>query len=275
MTRANEAQIEFWNGRAAEKWVAEQQAMDAMLAPVTAALTARARVRRGERVLDIGCGTGATCVIWLAEGAEVTGVDVSAPMLAVAAARTAGKAELVEADASAWVGDAPFDLAVSRFGVMFFDAPESAFTRIAANLRPGGRLVFVCWRAVAHNPWVSTPMGAIRDLLPETPVPDPSAPGPFSLADRGRLAGILESAGFTSVAIDPLDVALGVASEGGAGAAVRFLLELGPAARALAEVDETTRARAAARLLAALLPFERDGRVTLGGAIWVVEAVRP
>lgn len=272
MIESNQTQIDYWNGRAGEKWAALQVNLDRMLSPVTAELTARAGTVSGQRVLDIGCGTGETCAIWVAGGAEVTGVDISAPMLAVAAHRTGGKVTLVEADASVWRGDAPFDLAVSRFGVMFFDAPAAAFATLAANLRPGGRLLFACWRPAAENQWVSTPMAAIRDLLPEAPPPVPHAPGPFALADSDRLCEILQQAGFTEIAIHPFDFSVCLSSEGGVEAAVRFAMEIGPAGRALAEASKEARGVAAERLKVALAPHDREGLVTLGGAIWLVQA---
>jgi SAM-dependent methyltransferase len=274
MSATNQTQIDYWNGRAGEKWAALQVSLDVMLAPATALLKARAGAVSGLRVLDVGCGTGQTCAMWLEGGAEVTGVDVSAPMLAVAAKRTEGKATLVEADASAWKGDALFDMVVSRFGVMFFDAPDVAFANIAANLRPGGRLVFACWRAAAENAWVTTPMGAVRDLLPAAPPPVPHAPGPFGLADGERLRGILQQAGFVEVSVQPFDFPVCLASDGGVDVAVRFAMQIGPSATALAEANDETRARAIERLHVALTPHNRDGVVTLGGAIWLVEAVR-
>ena len=275
MSRANDAQVEYWNGRAGEKWAALQVGLDRMFSRATSELKARAGSVAGRRVLDIGCGTGETCSIWLEGGAEVTGVDVSAPMLAVAADRTHGKATLVLADASAWIGDAPFDLAVSRFGVMFFDDPDAAFATIAANLRPGGRLLFACWRAMADNAWAATPLGAIRDLLPEAPPPAPHAPGPFGLADKDRLRGILERARFADVAIHPFDFPICLASEGGVEAALPFVMQTGPSGAALAGAGKEVRAVAADRLREVLAPHDAEGRVTLGGAIWLVEAVRP
>ncbi len=275
MSVSNQAQIEYWNGRAGEKWVALQRSLDVMLAPATAELQARAGPLHGQRVLDIGCGTGETCTLWLDGGAEVTGVDVSAPMLAVAADRTAGKIKLIEADASVWAGDAPFDLAVSRFGVMFFADPEAAFANIAANVRPGGRLLFTCWRAVAENQWVSTPMAAIRDLLPDAPPPEPHAPGPFALADSVRLGGILERAGFAQVAIKPFDFDVCLARTGGLEEAVRFAMQIGPSGAALAGADQGVLTAAAERLTVALAPHDRHGLVTLGGALWLVEATTP
>ena len=186
-TDTNRAQIDYWNGRAGAKWSARQAELDAMLAPVTAELKARVGSVAGLRVLDIGCGTGETCSIWLAGGAQVTGVDVSAPMLSSAAQRLQGQVKLVLADASVWRGEAPFDLAVSRFGVMFFADPDAAFANIASNLRPGGRLVFACWRALRENEWAAKPLNAIRELLPPAPAPAPNAPGTFAFADGDRL----------------------------------------------------------------------------------------
>lgn len=281
MSGSNKAQIDLWKGRVGDKWAAMQVSLDAMLSHATAELKARAGSVSGQRVLDIGCGTGETCTIWLDGGAEVTGVDVSTPMLAVAAARTNGKATLVEADASVWRGDPPFDLAVSQFGLMFFDAPDVAFSNIAANIRPGGRVLFTCWRASAENQWVTAPMGAIRDLLPTTPLPAPNAPpatpgpGPFALADRDRLSGILERAGFTDVTINPFDFPVCLATEGGVEAALYMVMQIGPSGAALAEASDEARALAPERLRAALAPHDRDGLVTLGGAIWIAEAVRP
>ena len=274
MSTSNKAQIDLWNGRVGEKWAAMQVSLDAMLSHATAELKARAGSVAGQRVLDIGCGNGETCAIWLHGGAEVTGVDVSAAMLAVAASRTHGKATLVQADASVWMDDSPFDLAVSQFGLMFFADPDAAFATIARNVRPGGRLLFTCWRAAAENSWTTTPMGAIRDLLPASPPPVPHAPGPFALADRDRLRGIVERAGFSDVAIDPFDFPVCLSSDGGVEAAVRFAMQIGPSGSALAEASKEARAAAADRLRVALARHDQDGLVTLGGAIWIVEAVR-
>jgi SAM-dependent methyltransferase len=244
-----------------------------MLAHATVELKARAGSIKGQRVLDIGCGAGETCAIWLAGGADVTGVDVSAPMLAVAAGRTQGQARLLQTDASTWRSDVPFDLAVSQLGLMFFANPDEAFTSIAANLRPGGRLLFTCWRAESENPWVTIPMDAIRSLLPEVPPPVPHAPGPFALADSARLRGILERAGFADITTSPFDFPVCLATDSGVEAAVRLAMQIGPSASALTDASRETRALAAERLAAVLAPHNKNGRVTLGGALWMVEAV--
>lgn len=185
-TEPSQSQVELWNGRVGEKWVALDRHVETMLKHVTTKLHSRVGSVAGQRVLDIGCGTGETCLIWLEGGAEVTGVDISRPMLAVAANRTTGKVKLIEADASSWTGDTPFDVAVSRFGVMFFADPDAAFANTAANPHGGGRLVFVCWRPAAENQWVTVPMDAIRDLLPELP-PNATRTGPVRIVGQGAV----------------------------------------------------------------------------------------
>ena len=271
---SNQSQIELWNGRVGAKWAALQESLDAMLAGATAEMASRAGPIAALRVLDIGCGNGVTCTVWLKAGAQVTGVDVSEPMLAVARARTEGRANLVAADAAVWQGAVPFDLAVSQFGVMFFADPDLAFANIAANLRPGGRLLFICWRSMQENQWATLPMDAIRDLLPGSPAPDPHSPGPFALGDKSRLHGILERAGFSAIQISPFDFPVCLASSGGVGQATRFVLQIGPASAALGELDKAARAVAQQRFSAALAAHDCNGCVTLGGAAWIVEAQR-
>lgn len=271
----NQAMIDYWNGIAGEKWTRLQSTLDQMLVPPAEILQAQAGELAGQRVLDIGCGTGGTCLRWLAAGAEVTGVDISAPMLALARERTAGKALLIEADAARWQSESPFDLAVSRFGVMFFDDPAAAFANIRTNLRPGGRLLFVCWRQLNDNLWASIPLAAVRDLMPPGPEPDPYAPGPFALADKERLHTLLSQAGFTDIRIAPRDYQACMAPQGGVEEAVRFSLQLGPAGAALAQADEQTKTVAAERLHTALAPYDQSGEVLLPAAVWLVEARRP
>lgn len=272
---SNEAQVEYWNGRAGEKWRAMQDDLDAMLSPVTAALMERVGDVEGQGVLDIGCGTGQTCVLLLDKGAEVTGVDVSSPMLALAKERTGGRAALHLADASAWQGEQPFDLAFSRFGVMFFDDPASALANIAGNLKPGARMLFACWRVPRANEWVSRPMALLKSLMPDLPPSDPTAPGPFAFADPERLTGLLEDAGFEGILLEPFDFGVTLSRSGGAVEAARFAVQIGPAAAALAEASEEVRAQGVALLEEDFASaVEADGAVRLGGAIWLVEAVR-
>jgi SAM-dependent methyltransferase len=97
-----------------------------------------------------------------------------------------------------------FDVAISRFGVMFFSDPTAAFANIARGLRPGGRIAFVCWQPLANNEWITMLASAAAQHIPLPPPDEPGSPGPFSLGDRQHLAAVLDAAGLVDVAIQPV-----------------------------------------------------------------------
>ncbi|HEY8142678.1 MAG TPA: class I SAM-dependent methyltransferase, partial [Kofleriaceae bacterium] len=202
-------QQEYWNGQAAERWISDRERMDRSLESISTVVIERAAPRAGERVLDVGCGCGTTSLVIagrVAPGGSVVGEDISAPMIETARGRAGGApVEFLVADAATHRFGSPFDLLFSRFGVMFFAEPVAAFTNLRAQLAPGGRMAFVCWRSLRDNPWAFAPLAAARDLLPPMEPPDPHAPGPFAFADSDRLRGILTEAGFRDVAIDAHD----------------------------------------------------------------------
>jgi SAM-dependent methyltransferase len=195
-------------------------------------------------------------------------------MLGVASerARAAGldNIRFVLADAATEdVGRATFDLAFSRFGVMFFDDPLRAFENVRRALRAAGRIVFVCWRDLAANPWFAVPAAAIRPYVPPQPTPDPHAPGPLAFADAARVRGILEGAGFEAVRTEARDANVALGSHA---AALDLLSHIGPASRLLAGLDEHVRAQALLALGDVLREHERDGEVAIMGGVWVVSA---
>jgi len=132
----NEEQIEYWNADAAARWVESQELLDRQLAPITSALLESAAITPGEAVLDVGCGCGETSVLAaqrVGSGGKTLGVDISQPMLARAAERAAAEgltwSSFEEGDAQTHAfPEAAFDLALSRFGVMFFEDTAAAFT---------------------------------------------------------------------------------------------------------------------------------------------------
>jgi SAM-dependent methyltransferase len=206
---ANAAERERWNnGRWAAIWPKRERLTD----EVTARLLDEAALGAGERVLDIGCGGGRAAIAAAGivgdEGA-VTGADVSRPLLALAEQRAqaagAGNVRFQLLDMqTAPVPGAPFDVAISQFGVMFFDEPVQAFRNIRAQLRPGGRIAFACWQSSRQNPWLFT--AALREIFPPPPEPAPgkAATGPFALADPVYTTQLLEQAGFRDVRRTPL-----------------------------------------------------------------------
>lgn len=272
-------QREYWNSQVGEEWARQADLMDRMLQPLTQPAIALLDLKPGERVLDIGCGAGATTLAaarQIGDGIAV-GVDISKPLLELARERAnaqGANAHFVEADVSAApLRDAPFDAAFSRFGVMFFDDSTAAFAKIRAALNPGGRIVFICWRTFAENGWSYAPLAALKPMLKAPIAPaDPNAPGPFQLQDRDKVRSILAASGWRDVSITPWDGDVLVAGGGDADAAAAFLLRIGPCARAISE--QNLDAAKAKQLLADFLrQHETPVGVPLAAACWIVRAV--
>ncbi len=276
----NAEEAAYWNESAGPRWASLYERVDTAFAPITAALLERARPQAGEAALDVGCGCGAT-VFALAERlgprGRVTGVDISKPMLALAAGRSGdhqrSNVDFVCADASTYVFDEDaFDVAVSRFGVMFFDEPVQAFANIRRSLRPDGRLTFACWRRLADNPWFHLPLDAVKPHVPAQPKRDPDAPGPFAFANADRVREILTDARFVDVELEAFDTALPL---GSCAAAVDFVTQIGPVSR-LVDAAATAREREAVASAIAVAFREHDSPagVSLGAGVWIVRARR-
>lgn len=277
---ANADQIAYWNNAAGETWAALQDRLDRQIEPLGRRAMDAGAPKGGERVLDIGCGCGQTSLELaqrVAPAGQVLGVDISEPMLEVARRRggEAGATNVSFLAADAQTQAFPpggFDLAFSRFGVMFFDDPAAAFGNIAAALAPGGRLAFVCWRPMLENPWMSVPMFAALPLLPPMPPPaDPTAPGPFAFADPERLRGILASAGFVDIAIAPHDQQIG---GNDLEQTVAMSLRVGPLGAVLRENPELKDGVVGA-IREALTQYVTPQGVMLASATWIVTAKRP
>ena len=274
----NPDQAAYWNGPAGQHWTDRQPMQDILLAPVSQVLLDRAAARPGERILDVGCGCGATTIAFaerVAPDGFVLGVDISAPMLARGRqlAPQGLPLDFVLADATVHPFDpAGFDLLVSRFGVMFFADPAISFANLRAALRPSGRVAFACWREPRHNPWMMTPLQAVYRHVPKMPRPEPDDPGPFSFASEDRVHRILKLAGFSGIAMEPCDLSLDIAIGRGLEAAVEGALEIGPASRALEGASVELRAAAKDSIREVLVPFVRGESVQLPASIWIVTA---
>ncbi len=274
----NEAEVTYWNSAGGRRWVERQQSQDIVLGPILQATLERAQVQLGERVVDIGCGTGASSIA-LAERAgpsgQVLGVDVSAPMLARAAERLPPGApvKFVRADATTHQFEpAAFDLLFSRFGVMFFAEPVRAFANLRTALKPGRRLAFACWRKFDENSWLQVPLRAALEHVQPLSRPGPEEPGPFSFASEQRVCRILADSGFQSVTLERRDFDLDIACGGGIEEALEAAMALGPTSRALQDRGPETRAAVATSIRRALQPYQRGKQVVLAGAIWLVTA---
>lgn len=280
---SNDAESVIWNGAVGSAWARHAEHYDATLAPFGEAVMERLQLQADASVLDVGCGTGATTVELarrVSPGSAV-GVDLSSPML-VAAQRRAGAGgtenlafHRVDVGADEIPGG-PYDVAFSRFGVMFFDDPVAAFANIRRSMVPGGRLGFICFKGPFENPFIVTPLLAAASLLQLPPPPGPGQPSPFSLADPDQTRSMLESAGFDQIVIDdgPTEAVLGGADDLDA-LALRVLEQNPLSGPALGSVDGSVRAAAIAATADAVRPFVVGDRATLGAATWVVTAVNP
>src|SRR5262249_54018351 len=158
----------------------------------------------GSRVLDVGCGAGATTFAMarrLGAAGRCVGVDISEPLLTAAKAHASTKgarnADFLHADAQTHRFEPEsFDAVISGFGVMFFEDPEVAFANLRRATRDSGKLAFVAWRSPAENPFMIAARRAAEPLLPNMPAADPNAPGQFAFADGERVRGILERSGW-------------------------------------------------------------------------------
>ncbi len=274
----NDAMIEYWNGEAGKKWVDQSQRLDTMLAPFADKVLDAAAIQTGERALDIGCGAGILTLgaTEQAGGASGSlGVDVSEPLLALARKRAAdagSSARFEHADASTFEVSDKFDLVISRFGVMFFEDPSAAFANIRSQVRPGGRLAFMCWQALPLNDWAFAPLQAALPLLKETPpMPDPTAPGPFAFADQDRLARLLSDAGWQDITIDPFETQMALPGDD-VGSSADFMLQLGPLSRLIAEQELDPAPLREAVINRLNENIQSDGRVAMRATCWLVRA---
>lgn len=276
----NEEQITYWNEKAGPRWVEIQERLDKQLVSFGTAVLDGAAIKPGDRVLDIGCGCGATTLDAARRTAptgSATGADISRPMLARARERAAAasiaNASFIEADAQVYPFQPEFDAVISRFGVMFFADPPTAFANIRRALKPGGRMCFICWRPMIENPWVIVPMqAAAKHIELPPPPPDPHAPGPFAFADNNRVRGILTSAGFAEVKIDKHDARLSIGGATDLDRAVKASMDIGPVNSLLADKSDDIRAKVRDSIREALRPLQSAEGVVMDWAAWVVSA---
>jgi SAM-dependent methyltransferase len=207
MEDKNIKQRQFWSGAGGDVWVNKQREMDIMLNPLGDRVIERLDLKSDAKIIDIGCGCGATTLEIakkITQG-EILGVDISEPMLDKAAetAREMSLSNISFEVKDVQVDVMPqnyFDVAFSRFGVMFFEDPFEAFKNIHSSLKEDGLLSFVCWQNASLNPWQSLSIQVIKEFL-DLPAPAPKSPGPFAFEDKTYLEEILIESGFKGLEI--------------------------------------------------------------------------
>ncbi|ESR23129.1 class I SAM-dependent methyltransferase [Lutibaculum baratangense] len=249
----NSDQWEYWNASGGRIWGDQARDLDALLEAVTRIILQVAAPRPGEHVLDIGCGAGAsTLALARAVGSRgrVVGVDLSSQLLGHAERRRRAAGldhvafEIADAQTHPFEPEA-FDLLASRFGVMFFSDPVSAFRNLATALRPAGRVAFAAWAGGDENPWFSIPQRIAEDRLGKVEPSPPLAPGPLAFRDIDQVVGLLEAAGLAECRGEAVPVDLH--HPGGLEAVVDLTTKVGPTSRLMREKGGTEADLAAMR----------------------------
>jgi SAM-dependent methyltransferase len=272
----------IWDEHSDRAFAEMQAPLDRQLAPLGHRAQGALAAKPGERILDIGCGAGQTS-LELAQAVGVTGkvlgLDISPGCLAIARKRAAqtpqvefilGDAQTYDFKGGDFKGGAfpRFDGVFSRFGVMFFADPTTAFRNIRTALKPGGRLAFVCWRDPKEVELLTLPFNTVKHLLPEQPPPVPDAPGPFGLANAQRTKGILTDAGYSDIAITAYDEKVG---SGDVEVSLALALRVGVLGRIVRENPEL-KDTVIGPVRAALAAHDTPDGVRLNAATWIVTA---
>ena len=277
----NAREVQYWNSAATQPWADWHEPIDRLFAGLTQVALGLAAPKPRERVIDIGCGSGTT-VLELARrvgpSGYVLGADISKQSVERAQERIAAagirQAEVTLTDVSTHTfAPNSFDLAFSRFGVMFFSDPTATFSNLRNAMKPGGRLALAVFRTPQENRWATAPVAAVRHLLPPITPPGPEEPGQFSWADPARVHRILEGAGFKEVSLTPHDdSAMLLAGPGGAAEAADFAMRVGPVVRATSNASAQQREAVRSGLKAFFQSQDGPQGIALPGAIWVVRA---
>lgn len=266
-------QAQLWNGSSGRAWVEAQGVMDHMLKPFEDLLVTWTRERANARVLDIGCGTGATTVAVERPqiASEVVGIDISEPMLAAArerALREKSRATFICADVETHAfAPQSFDTLISRFGVMFFPDPIKAFRQLRGASSSGAEMKLVAWRGPTDNPFMTTAERAAAPALALAPR-KPDGPGQFAFADPARVRHILESSGWSHIDIQSIDVTCSLPEN----QLMMYASKLGPVGKALGELEPAQRSDILATIRRAFEPFVHGDEVRFVAACWLVGA---
>lgn len=242
------------------------------------ALRRKYGIRASDQVVDVGCGTGQTTrdAARLATAGAVLGIDRSEVMIEQARAltRTAmlGNVgyECADVERHALPRER-FDVAISRFGTMFFDHPVTAFSNIRRALRPDGRLVMMVWQQRERNEWATS---IERVLAPDEArgACSLAARQPFSLGDPDAVRRILDSAGFGAATFDEVRARVYYGSD--VEAAFEFVSRFVSVQETAARLDVRQRERAMDRLRHLLAMHRRADGVSFDSRAWIVAARR-
>ncbi len=277
MEDKNIKQKEFWSGKGGDYWVVKQSEMDIMLNPLGKKALDKLDLKNNSKVLDIGCGCGATTLQIankLPDG-SVIGLDISVPMLDRAKSEAGNQAitnvdfRVVDVQVEQLALE-EYDFVYSRFGVMFFEDPYEAFKNIFSSIKDEGEISFVCWQDPSLNPWQSLSLQVIKEYL-DMPSPPPRSPGPFAFAEKDYVQNILESSGFSDINFDDNKEEITMFSGKSLHQASEDYLAINPVVTEMLKgSDESLRTEIVESLKEVFSQFHEDDGLLFPSATWIV-----
>jgi SAM-dependent methyltransferase len=281
-TPGNREAVEAWDGVLFDRFVQFRDRLVGGLAPHGDRALAIDPPRRGEQLLDLGCGFGdMTQQLAGLVGPEgsVLGVDAASRFIDAARSEAAAagvtNASFAVGDLQAMDFEDSFDAAYSRFGTMFFANPVVALRNVQRALVPGGRLCMVVWRRKLDNDWVHRAELVAEQYLthPDQTDEPTCGPGPFSMAGADTVCDVLTHAGFEDITLQRVDLSMWLGAN--VEAAAEVVMALGPAGeliRVNGGAAEPFRERIETEIREVLAEWQGPTGVLAPSSTWVVTA---
>ena len=275
--------VRFWNEVLAPKFIRFKHVLVGGLSQHSEAIFPSLPVRKGDRVLDVGCGFGdasSKLADLVGPEGEVVGIDCCDTFLDYARREAAGRSNLsfIRGDAEIALPTNQYDFVFARFGTMFFANPVAGLRNMRKALRPGGRMVHIVWRARADNPWLSMAKEVVLRFLPE-PGADAQTcgPGPFSMSNEATVRQMMTIAGYQQIEFRRVDAPVLIGND--VADAIAFQLAIGPAGEVFREAGqgaEAKRAQIEAALAEAIKRQKTSAQgIVMDSSSWVISAINP
>jgi ubiquinone/menaquinone biosynthesis C-methylase UbiE len=276
--------VDFWNNVLVPKFVRWRHILVDGLTLHSAKIFPSLQVRKGDTVVDAGCGFGDTAIQLarlVGPAGSVLGIDCCDGFLEYARrdAEAAGTANVtfLAADVQTYPFKPVYDFCFSRFGTQFFENPVAGLRNMRTSLKPGGIMTMIVWRGIDDNPWLGFAKQIVLQYLPP---PGENAqtcgPGPFSMSDPGVVTKQLEIAGYKNIEFQQVDAQVFVGKD--LDDAVAFQLAIGPAGEVYREAGKLGEQRydeIAKALKAQLGQYQRSNGVVMDSSSWKVTARNP
>lgn len=277
--------VEFWNDVLAPKFIRFRHILVDGLTQHSEAVFPSLPVKKGDRVLDVGCGFGDTAIKlaqMVGPEGEVVGLDCCDAFLdearKAAAEQGIDNISFMRGDAEIALPSTGFDFVFARFGTMFFANPVAGLRNMRKALRPGGRMVHIVWRDRVDNPWLSMAKNVVLDFLPQ-PGDDAQTcgPGPFSMTNDETVAIMMRSAGYDGINFKRVDAPVFVGKD--VADAIAFQLAIGPAGEVFREAGQQAEEKRG-QIETALAEAINRQKISAEGIVmdsssWVISAINP